>query len=60
MSTENEGTAVPPAPSAPPVPVDAPAASAQPPAPHQPPAQQASAPTPQDPRVLAYARRAAG
>ncbi|MFF0588742.1 S1C family serine protease [Streptomyces sp. NPDC003781] len=33
MSTENEGTAVPPAPSAPPVPVDAPAASAQPPAP---------------------------
>ncbi|MFL5995953.1 MAG: trypsin-like peptidase domain-containing protein [Streptomyces sp.] len=27
MSTENEGTAVPPAPSAPPVPVDAPAAS---------------------------------
>ncbi|MFJ4274960.1 S1C family serine protease [Streptomyces coelicoflavus] len=36
MSTENEGTAVPPAPSAPPVPVDAPAASAQPPAPHAP------------------------
>ncbi|NEB11153.1 PDZ domain-containing protein [Streptomyces coelicoflavus] len=36
MSTENEGTAVPPAPSAPPVPVDAPAASAQPPAPHTP------------------------
>ncbi|GGX82465.1 protease [Streptomyces minutiscleroticus] len=30
MSTENEGTAVPPAPSAPPVPVDAPAASAYP------------------------------
>ncbi|MEU5364965.1 trypsin-like peptidase domain-containing protein [Streptomyces sp. NPDC005925] len=29
MSTENEGTAVPPAPSAPPVPVDAPAASPQ-------------------------------
>lgn len=29
MSTENEGTEVPPAPSAPPVPVDAPAASAQ-------------------------------
>lgn len=29
MSTENEGTAVPPAPSAPPVPVDAPAAPAQ-------------------------------
>ncbi|WP_329135911.1 S1C family serine protease [Streptomyces sp. NBC_00670] len=28
MSTENEGTSVPPAPSAPPVPVDAPAASA--------------------------------
>ncbi|MFF3308273.1 S1C family serine protease [Streptomyces sp. NPDC002952] len=33
MSTENEGTAVPPAPSAPPVPVDTPAASAQSPAP---------------------------
>ncbi|WP_151478864.1 S1C family serine protease [Streptomyces albicerus] len=30
MSTENEGTEVPPAPSAPPVPVDAPAASAPP------------------------------
>ncbi|WP_409471007.1 S1C family serine protease [Streptomyces sp. HC307] len=30
MSTENEGTAVPPAPSAPPVPVDTPAASPQP------------------------------
>ncbi|MFJ4687573.1 S1C family serine protease [Streptomyces sp. NPDC088789] len=33
MSTENEGTAVPPAPSAPPVPVDTPAASPQAPAP---------------------------
>ncbi|MCL6734255.1 S1C family serine protease [Streptomyces neyagawaensis] len=33
MSTENEGTAVPPAPSAPPVPVDTPAASAPAPAP---------------------------
>ncbi|MFE9504231.1 S1C family serine protease [Streptomyces anthocyanicus] len=44
MSTENEGTAVPPAPSAPPVPVDAPAASAQPPAPHQPPAATPEAP----------------
>ncbi|MFD6192579.1 S1C family serine protease [Streptomyces sp. NPDC060275] len=47
MSTENEGTAVPPAPSAPPVPVDAPAASAQPPAPHaphQPPAAPPEAP----------------
>ncbi|MEE1763041.1 S1C family serine protease [Streptomyces sp. SP18BB07] len=32
MSTENEGTAVPPAPSAPPVPVDSPAASAPAPA----------------------------
>ncbi|MEV7994689.1 trypsin-like peptidase domain-containing protein [Streptomyces sp. NPDC086077] len=32
MSTENEGTAVPPAPSAPPVPVDTPAASPQQPA----------------------------
>ncbi|WP_053852005.1 S1C family serine protease [Streptomyces sp. NRRL B-24085] len=39
MSTENEGTAVPPAPSAPPVPVDAPAASA-------PQAPDAGAPTP--------------
>ncbi|MEV5310826.1 trypsin-like peptidase domain-containing protein [Streptomyces sp. NPDC052610] len=40
MSTENEGTAVPPAPSAPPVPVDTPAASPAPapPAPDQPPA----------------------
>ncbi|MFE4665935.1 S1C family serine protease [Streptomyces sp. NPDC056716] len=46
MSTENEGTAVPPAPSAPPVPVDTPAASPQapvpttplPPAPGEPPA----------------------
>ncbi|WP_217163056.1 S1C family serine protease [Streptomyces sp. AC512_CC834] len=44
MSTENEGTAVPPAPSAPPVPVDAPAASAQPPAPHAPHQAPASAP----------------
>ncbi|WP_200305283.1 S1C family serine protease [Streptomyces adelaidensis] len=33
MSTENEGTAVPPAPSAPPVPVETPAASAPAPAP---------------------------
>nr|BFD83922.1 trypsin-like peptidase domain-containing protein [Streptomyces sp. Xyl84] len=33
MSTENEGTEVPPAPSAPPVPVETPAASPQPPAP---------------------------
>ncbi|MCZ9350249.1 trypsin-like peptidase domain-containing protein [Streptomyces mutabilis] len=33
MSTENEGTAVPPAPSAPPVPVDSPASSPQPTAP---------------------------
>ncbi|MFD7991759.1 S1C family serine protease [Streptomyces mexicanus] len=33
MSTENEGTEVPPAPSAPPVPVDSPAASPQPSAP---------------------------
>ncbi|GGQ63413.1 S1C family serine protease [Streptomyces flaveolus] len=40
MSTENEGTAVPPAPSAPPVPVASPAASepAPPPHPGQPPA----------------------
>ncbi|MFA3877171.1 S1C family serine protease [Streptomyces sp. MMCC 100] len=44
MSTENEGTAVPPAPSAPPVPVDTPAASAQPPAPHAPHQALASAP----------------
>ncbi|MGV9618105.1 S1C family serine protease [Streptomyces tendae] len=47
MSTENEGTAVPPAPSAPPVPVDAPAASAQPPAPPAP--DQAPASTPEAP-----------
>ncbi|MEU0602447.1 trypsin-like peptidase domain-containing protein [Streptomyces sp. NPDC006393] len=40
MSTENEGTAVPPAPSAPPVPVESPAASPQPAAP------QGGAPTP--------------
>ncbi|MET9358000.1 trypsin-like peptidase domain-containing protein [Streptomyces sp. NPDC006617] len=47
MSTENEGIAVPPAPSAPPVPVDAPAASAQPPAPHAP--HQPPAATPETP-----------
>ncbi|GHB98746.1 MULTISPECIES: S1C family serine protease [Streptomyces] len=50
MSTENEGTAVPPAPSAPPVPVDSPAASPQPPAHHpdvRPPSAPAS-PAPQD------------
>ncbi|MGW0337184.1 S1C family serine protease [Streptomyces sp. NPDC003011] len=41
MSTENEGTAVPPAPSAPPVPVDAPAASA----PREHPAPAGGAPT---------------
>ncbi|PAZ09886.1 protease [Streptomyces sp. SA15] len=41
MSTENEGTAVPPAPSAPPVPVDAPAASA----PQEHPAPDQGAPT---------------
>ncbi|MFI6933544.1 S1C family serine protease [Streptomyces sp. NPDC050287] len=41
MSTENEGTAVPPAPSAPPVPVDAPAASA----PQEHPAPTGDAPT---------------
>ncbi|MFF7161569.1 S1C family serine protease [Streptomyces sp. NPDC008086] len=39
MSTENEGAAVPPAPSAPPVPVDAPAA----PAPQEPPAPEGGA-----------------
>ncbi|MFJ5260579.1 S1C family serine protease [Streptomyces sp. NPDC088387] len=44
MSTENEGTAVPPAPSAPPVPVDTPAASPQTPAP-QAPAPQGGPPT---------------
>ncbi|MFE1749770.1 S1C family serine protease [Streptomyces anandii] len=43
MSTENEGTAVPPAPSAPPVPVESPAASPQPPAP------EAGAPLPPPP-----------
>ncbi|MFI6336212.1 trypsin-like peptidase domain-containing protein [Streptomyces sp. NPDC050535] len=45
MSTENEGNAVPPAPSAPPVPVDTPAASAQSAAPGE------SAPTAQLPSV---------
>ncbi|MFC9631380.1 S1C family serine protease [Streptomyces mirabilis] len=45
MSTENEGTAVPPAPSAPPVPVETPAASAQSAAP------EGSAPTAQLPAV---------
>lgn len=39
MSTENEGTAVPPAPSAPPVPVESPAASPQATAPEAPTAQ---------------------
>ncbi|MET7780137.1 trypsin-like peptidase domain-containing protein [Streptomyces mirabilis] len=45
MSTENEGTAVPPAPSAPPVPVETPAASAQSAAP------EGGAPTAQLPSV---------
>ncbi|WP_329533401.1 trypsin-like peptidase domain-containing protein [Streptomyces sp. NBC_01450] len=45
MSTENEGTAVPPAPSAPPVPVESPAASAQGAAP------EGGAPTAQIPAV---------
>ncbi|WP_069759610.1 S1C family serine protease [Streptomyces sp. LUP47B] len=48
MSTENEGTAVPPAPSAPPVPVDAPAAST----PH---ASEAGAPTTPIPPASPYA-----
>ncbi|AMW11506.1 protease [Streptomyces qaidamensis] len=48
MSTENEGTAVPPAPSAPPVPVDAPAAPAsQAPAPQGPYGQDAQGQAPQ-------------
>ncbi|MEG3629835.1 S1C family serine protease [Streptomyces poriticola] len=47
MSTENEGTAVPPAPSAPPVPVDSPAASPQQMGPPQnAPAAQSSPPDP--------------
>ncbi|WP_180686073.1 S1C family serine protease [Streptomyces gossypiisoli] len=45
MSTENEGTAVPPAPSAPPVPVDTPAASPRQPAPAPTHAPEADAPT---------------
>ncbi|MFF5968437.1 S1C family serine protease [Streptomyces collinus] len=50
MSTENEGTAVPPAPSAPPVPVDAPAAPApQAQAPQGPYGQDAQGPAPQGP-----------
>ncbi|MFJ4469791.1 S1C family serine protease [Streptomyces sp. NPDC089424] len=48
MSTENEGTAVPPAPSAPPVPVDTPAASPQQPA-HAPYASAEDGPTAQMP-----------
>ncbi|CAM5527429.1 S1C family serine protease [Streptomyces canus] len=48
MSTENEGTAVPPAPSAPPVPVDAPAAST-------PQASEAGAPTTPIPPVPPHA-----
>ncbi|WP_369176584.1 S1C family serine protease [Streptomyces mutabilis] len=53
MSTENEGTAVPPAPSAPPVPVDSSASSPQPAAPRsddQPPSPSPTptAPQPQD------------
>ncbi|MBJ7902108.1 trypsin-like peptidase domain-containing protein [Streptomyces sp. DSM 110735] len=62
MSTENEGNAVPPAPSAPPVPVDAPTASAQgavsdggapttplPPLPQSPPGAAGQAPGPASP-----------
>ncbi|MZD21622.1 trypsin-like peptidase domain-containing protein [Streptomyces bottropensis] len=45
MSTENEGTPVPPAPSAPPVPVETPAASAPAPA-HEPSAAPAEPPAP--------------
>ncbi|MGA4840906.1 S1C family serine protease [Streptomyces sp. G45] len=45
MSTENEGNAVPPAPSAPPVPVDAPAAPAPAPSAAPPPAPEASEPS---------------
>jgi len=54
VSTENEGTAVPPAPSAPPVPVDAPAASA----PQEHPAPTGDAPT--TPIPPAYAAASAG
>ncbi|MCC9707977.1 trypsin-like peptidase domain-containing protein [Streptomyces sp. MNU76] len=54
MSTENEGTAVPPAPSAPPVPVDAPAASAPAPT-HEPSAAPAEPTAP--PRPLGRNRR---
>ncbi|MFI8947842.1 S1C family serine protease [Streptomyces sp. NPDC053750] len=50
MSTENEGTAVPPAPSAPPVPVESPAPSAESATPHphpdQPPSPAPAAPSP--------------
>lgn len=48
MSTENEGTAVPPAPSAPPVPVESPAPSAESATPHPHPDQPPS-PAPADP-----------
>ncbi|MFE0809857.1 trypsin-like peptidase domain-containing protein [Streptomyces sp. NPDC058848] len=57
MSTENEGTAVPPAPSAPPVPVDSPAASPHPDA-HpdaQPSSPAPTAPQPQDGQAPAAA-----
>ncbi|MFE0820384.1 S1C family serine protease [Streptomyces sp. NPDC058794] len=51
MSTENEGTAVPPAPSAPPVPVDSPAASPHPDAhPDAQPDPQPSSPAPTAPQ----------
>ncbi|MFE1032146.1 S1C family serine protease [Streptomyces sp. NPDC058807] len=53
MSTENEGTAVPPAPSAPPVPVDSPAASPQPDP--QPSSPAPTAPQPQDGQAPAAA-----
>ncbi|MFE0675334.1 trypsin-like peptidase domain-containing protein [Streptomyces sp. NPDC058867] len=56
MSTENEGAAVPPAPSAPPVPVDAPAA----PEPQGHPAPDSGAPTAQLPPVPQGAPPAAG
>ncbi|MFI8874844.1 S1C family serine protease [Streptomyces sp. NPDC055243] len=64
MSTENEGTEVPPAPSAPPVPVETPAASAEPTHPSAPdlaaPSPVASAQEPTAHQAPAHAGAAAG
>ncbi|MWA12248.1 trypsin-like peptidase domain-containing protein [Streptomyces sp. BA2] len=56
MSTENEGNEVPPAPSAPPVPVESPAASAAPATPSADPAPPSVAPDPAAPTSAVSAR----